>query len=773
MANQPSPLVSPSRRFGLLPGIVPALALLWASTAGVALAGPAEESLAVADEAIASLDDEVSQLERDLGPGGLVDELSAVNRFQDSMFHHLIGEHEPAAEGFFALVTTGSLSDAGLHRDAEWYLAESLLGMRNYVTAEQRFRIIVEDMQHPFRVDAVRRLLELYTQKGDVESFRALYNDEIVSGRVPATPEVVYSLARSFYQQGDLAEAQRFFEQVEPGTDWHAKARYYIGVIAVAQERLDDAIAEFQRVALLSITTADSRRVQDLALLALGRIHYERGDYLQASTEYNRIGGDSEYEADKLYEVIWTSIKQERFRDAINNIEIFLLAFPEHRYSAQLMLNQGHLAVQASDWSGAMVSYEQVIVDYEPVRTRFASLADPTVDSDETVSAVLDASRPELEGGLPSYALSMMRADPELSRAVAVFQDLEVQRSDIEASEGLVRELEAVMSESTGIQNLERVRFDALRTRTKVLQARLALLEGHEAFLADRDAASAMAATDLGKRRKELELALTTGANEVSSFEGRLSKYESRLGALQGESDRLTAEVEDGQAQIEDLRSKLEANAGIDRRTRAQIEADLQQAEDELDASTEEAEALDAQVAALRAPSVVRALAKAGIDIDELAAKTEQLVSDAKAARPSGRDLLGDRFDALLLASGRLDERLAVVVRSSIATETSEIGRIRKRFAAEKEAVASQRVDYDASLGVAKSVSLQLTREGFGRLEDFFAESVLKADMGIVDVYWAQKLEVADEIERVKTEKDALLTELQQRFKLIRQKIGN
>ena len=431
MANQPSPLVSPSRRFGLLPGIVPALALLWASTAGVALAGPAEESLAVADEAIASLDDEVSQLERDLGPGGLVDELSAVNRFQDSMFHHLIGEHEPAAEGFFALVTTGSLSDAGLHRDAEWYLAESLLGMRNYVTAEQRFRIIVEDMQHPFRVDAVRRLLELYTQKGDVESFRALYNDEIVSGRVPATPEVVYSLARSFYQQGDLAEAQRFFEQVEPGTDWHAKARYYIGVIAVAQERLDDAIAEFQRVALLSITTADSRRVQDLALLALGRIHYERGDYLQASTEYNRIGGDSEYEADKLYEVIWTSIKQERFRDAINNIEIFLLAFPEHRYSAQLMLNQGHLAVQASDWSGALVSYEQVIVDYEPVRTRFASLADPTVDSDETVSAVLDASRPELEGGLPSYALSMMRADPELSRAVAVFQDLEVQRSDI------------------------------------------------------------------------------------------------------------------------------------------------------------------------------------------------------------------------------------------------------------------------------------------------------------------------------------------------------
>ena len=73
---------------------------------------------------------------------------------------------------------------------------------------------------------------------------------------------------------------------------------------------------------------------------------------------------------------------------------------------------------------------------------------------------------------------------------------------------------------------------------------------------------------------------------------------------------------------------------------------------------------------------------------------------------------------------------------------------------------------------MARDVSLALTRDGFGRLEDFFAESVLNADMGIVDVYWSQKLEVADEIVRIKEEKDALLTDLQTRFKLIRQKIG-
>jgi hypothetical protein len=64
-----------------------------------------------------------------------------------------------------------------------------------------------------------------------------------------------------------------------------------------------------------------------------------------------------------------------------------------------------------------------------------------------------------------------------------------------------------------------------------------------------------------------------------------------------------------------------------------------------------------------------------------------------------------------------------------------------------------------------------LTREGFERMESFFAESVLKADTGIVDVYWARKLELADERERVQQERNDLVAELNRRFELIRQKM--
>ena len=66
---------------------------------------------------------------------------------------------------------------------------------------------------------------------------------------------------------------------------------------------------------------------------------------------------------------------------------------------------------------------------------------------------------------------------------------------------------------------------------------------------------------------------------------------------------------------------------------------------------------------------------------------------------------------------------------------------------------------------------MSLTRSGFARMEDFFADSVLKAEMGIIDVYWARKLEIADQRERIQDERNMLVAELERRFAIIRQKM--
>ena len=150
------------------------------ATHATAWAAGVESEIDTIDAAADDLAQKAALLEADTRPGNYLDAEEAVVRFQDCLFLHLIGQNGPAAEGFFALVTTGALADAGMHRDAEWYLAESLVGLGNYQTAAARFQLIVDEQSHPFREDAVRRLLEIYAEMGDDRAFRQLYDQEIV-----------------------------------------------------------------------------------------------------------------------------------------------------------------------------------------------------------------------------------------------------------------------------------------------------------------------------------------------------------------------------------------------------------------------------------------------------------------------------------------------------------------------------------------------------------------------------------------------------------------
>jgi tetratricopeptide (TPR) repeat protein len=750
-------------------GLLGLLALGMLSMSG-AYAASFDEDLGKLDAKTEEIAARVVTLEFETRPGAYLTNAEAVSRFQDYLFLHLIGEHQPAAEGFFALVTTGVLADAGLHRDAEWYLAEALVGLQNYKTAASRFQAIVDDPAHPFRDDGVRRLLELYAISGDKESFSKLYDAEIASGRVQPTGLITYSLAKSFYQQKDYAQAEQFFGQVTAENPWYGRARYFLGTIQVIRGNLDAAKTEFQTVSDLSIQTTEDRLVHDLALLALGRISYHTEDYFNASEFYNRIGGDSRYQPDKLYEIIWTSIRRERWRDALNNVEIFLLAYPEHEYSAQLRLLQGHLNFQERAWNDALGAYEQVISEYGPVQARFAALAQPGSSADVAVREVLETQSGSTD--LPAYAVAMMRSDPELSRAIGVFRNLESERLDIEASERIISELRAFIDGAGSIGSYERARTDALTMSQSALETRLALLEVEERWLDSLGEVAVNAKlTELANARRALLSRVEPLAGSVATAAKELSTYERSMGEVHAEADNARREAGDRERRIEVLRTELSSIAGLDEATRQAKLAEI----DKLGAEVAQFRALEAdadqRMAQLRAPSaaVTVNVAEMTTLYAEVASLSQQFI-DVRPKRPGL--VIADRADADHRMLDDAFARLTGVYESVLRNEGVEVSGIRKRFEEEVVAVAAERTDYEALLGDARTVSLEITRQGFGRLEDFFADSILKADMGIVDVFWAQKLEITDELTRIQDERQAQLDDLAQRFKLIREKMG-
>jgi Tfp pilus assembly protein PilF len=57
----------------------------------------------------------------------------------------------------------------------------------------------------------------------------------------------IFASAMQFHQAGDLPQAERLYREFLQYDSQHAEAFYYLGTVCLAQSKLDDATAAFQR----------------------------------------------------------------------------------------------------------------------------------------------------------------------------------------------------------------------------------------------------------------------------------------------------------------------------------------------------------------------------------------------------------------------------------------------------------------------------------------------------------------------------------------------
>ena len=214
---------------------------------GLVDAKPIDDRLSLLTMEVEQVRLRTDDLAMQVAPGrGFITKAQATQRFQDCVYLHMVGEYALAAEGFFALVTTAALGDAGLHQDAEWYLAESLFQLGNYATAEARFQIIAEDESHPFRSSgpAFAGTLCAHFPK---KTFYRYYEREILRGRVEASDMIRYTVAKNFYQQDNLVQSKSHFLEIKEGSDFFHRAQYFLATIMVREGDLDAARPTLKR----------------------------------------------------------------------------------------------------------------------------------------------------------------------------------------------------------------------------------------------------------------------------------------------------------------------------------------------------------------------------------------------------------------------------------------------------------------------------------------------------------------------------------------------
>ncbi len=734
-----------------------------------ARASSVETQLEVFDREAVAIARVVDELREQILPTSLFTPGEAAQRFDEAMFMHMVGEPERAAEQLYTLLSTDSLTDAAMLRDAEWTYAEALRAMGNLRGAAERFELITRDREHPFHADAVRELLGIHAAVHDREAFERLYHREVRSGRVEPTGRILYALGRGRFQVGDLEGAEQAFASVPEGDEWASRAEYFRGVVATREGELLRATRAFEKVLEREVVHPVDAQVQDRAQLALGRLHYHSGNYADASRHYAAVSPDSELLDEKLYEMIWTSIRQERWLEAIHNVEVFLMVFPDHEYAAQLLLLRGHLHVQAEDWDSALSNYEQVIRDYRPVHHRFRNLAQPGSPAEAEVREVIE----QLEGAsdLPPYAVSMLREDPLFQRAITVFEDLDAQRDVLDASERLIGDL-AVFLRAEGLGSFSSMRVRAMHQRAQIVENRLGLLEVQANWLAGQPDLDLELVTDLMRRRERLRDELAGPLSTMRDASEAMGAYETSIGDRRARANRVREQLDAMSDELNTVGTRLALQAQGQGTLDPTVVATAEELKRRIATHRSTLATLESSIVSLPVPQHLDQVPTSILDATSQA--VDALARAHAAAWPA------DEASQLLLARmetthGILNNgytELAAVLDSIERAADGELGKLREQFESQVTEVGSQRAAHDTSVAEARTLSLRLTRGGFARLEDFFESSMRKADMGIVDVHWARKLERTDEIDGVKAHQEQVVADLQRRFVLIRAKLG-
>jgi tetratricopeptide (TPR) repeat protein len=690
-------------------------------------------------------------LERVLGSGrGNLSRDAAMSRYLDAVYQSMLGRHEQAAEAFLILATQRLMEPIGLQGDVEWYLAEELFLSGNLGLSETRYLTILRTKNHPFRPDAVRRLLEIYAKDTDLRRFEELYDREIVRGSVQPNDLTRYTIGKALWLRGDPTRAAGYFDQIPSESTFSLRARYFRAALRVAAgsaEELDVALASFRDIASTQGPSAADVEVVEAARLAVGRILYERGRYEEAVAAYESIDEKGPSAAVRLYELTHAQLRRGRNDLALMTSKEFLERFPDDPDAASLSLLRADMLFRADDMAAALKAYEDVGRAFVPVRDRFKALAESTQGGESYVHAVMDIERDAKSGAdaadaLPPFAMALLQDDPELERAIGLFREIEEQDNALDVSESLIQQIGAAIGSGADAS----VAAQGLRV----------------------DATEGLVAT-LRDRSKLLDLELDWLATASVVPEGLL-RARARLEDVDRTLEVLSRRVRELTYALADLRADRRVQDDRVRELTGRMTAlKVNLAEERDSATPDELADMELQIAEIQAQiDEVRQRGEGPKDVDKVCV---EVVAEAEALAPllesvaidagswrSVRTGSGDGLDPVVARLSRLHEtlqrsvtRYAWVNKVLAGGAEAELYRIREAWTTEKTEVAKQRRELVARYDDADVVASTVVRSNFARIASSFADDVMKADFGVVQVYWSDLTALDGEIKTVKT----------------------
>jgi hypothetical protein len=711
-----------------------------------------------------ALQSELGRLQTEyLRPQRLDRNLDLAGRLAEAQLRYFLQEWDAAAAMLVEIVENREFQSLAGWNNARFYLADALFEDRNFTLSRSVFEEIVESGDAQYSLDASRRLLEIALALNEYDRLDELFASMQQRAGALATPEISYVRGKAFYFQLRDEEALASMSLIAVDHRLYNRAQYFVGVLLTRGARYGEALAVFESLAerLSGATSSDERDLLDLALLAIGRVHYEQQEWDSARFAYESLALDSDRIDVATYERAWTQIRQGSIREAIRTLELLEVVARNPRYASEAALLRGDLYMRLQRYGEAVELFEAVADSYAPAEEQLRATLVSAREPSEFFNTLIDSETVTLR--LPTEVEPWVEEDPSLERALLMVADRDNLVADIEQCRLIIDELDAVLTGASGAGLFPVFREGwgrAVELQGRLVLTRATLVDAEaDAVLARMSASSRTQYEQVHTQRMQVQAQFLQSPRTFDQITESAQRATDVLNEDELEMFRTTQEVEGLLDELAALERFVQRQVLSRQRTQGEgsrLQAQLDEVESELRNQLAESDRL------IEAMRIRQLQASRSADIGQnerqIRARLVQLLSEERGLLQGVRSGVSDvdfpRFDQMHETLNSVDE--------GVETFFSEIGRMVAeqtadvRATLEEERAAMNR--YEAALERDQAQIDELAGEiaiaSFMEIQQRFSSLTMRANLGILDVAWREKEDLSDRITGLFEERD-------------------
>ncbi len=230
-----------------------------------------------------------------------------------------------------------------------FFIAEAQYAQLHYEQAYKSYLKLLQ--QYPntqFRDDVYLRLLTIAQTLNHRQDFYNHYTRflEFADQANPKIRNRLHYLAGYYFLQlKDTKAAEAALARIEKGSRYYYPGLYLTGLALVNQGAYEGAVRIFNLLVNaknLPWTDPVIPFLKNNALLKLGYIYYERGDYATALEYFNRVSKGADERDKVLMGIAWASMKTNDYDQAIQHLNELFKNFISSHYTYEAMVLAAH-----------------------------------------------------------------------------------------------------------------------------------------------------------------------------------------------------------------------------------------------------------------------------------------------------------------------------------------------------------------------------------------------------------------------------------------------